>query len=735
MAQVKMHQSLDLRGRMFSCPVQDKVTSFQLVDESCVGESYADLAYEVTDAEGFTYSGFLDASGSGKVVNHFAGPIAITFSSLYKGKDDQYKELIIRDHYPLKITELQVRAESTRFVNKDGARTQDNPFETAKDTDFIQVEVRHLVEHTSHLPPAVDAYFPPCKGARRLMGKPGQMGELAINGVCIAPSSHTVIQVRPLRALRPLLSTDSAFCALNLYQLALMATLSYCPFGQNPDEHPVNAPRVSFPMIPSMGNWFGDALATFQEIWRVDPTQPQAYYPLYEDVPYSQRLEIVPFDPELYPINQPGQGLDQENPATLHFFDDRGQTVDTDTQAFITHNSQLVLLAVRGTSEYLPDGLRDADAFQVPFLEGAGKVHRGFYEAAQQVYRFAVTYLDKFNTGQKLVICGHSLGGAIALLVAEMLRRRSANHDILLYTYGAPRAGDSDFVEGAKSLVHYRTVNNNDPVPSVPSAWMKFRPVQALSQAFADYDGIPLFAMSSYVAGMVDPNAYPYTHHGTLQHFMPVGFSADEVSHILWAPSCELITDQAVCTLAVAQENGLPQRAAFWEQVMNSANHTMVGGYIPACWAALRRWQEALEAKRSIVTAVEYERVDDALKVAEQNLLEHERRIRHELDPRIVSHHLTRKALLREVDRIKATRERLRLLNTTVLSAADVYGLYARQPEGLVEPLERWRQHPESLKNEQLAMAPTRLSEAESMALVGGHVIGAPYTFDWDSMG
>ena len=735
MDQTNAYQTLNLKGRMLACPVGGKRTTFQLVNEVGDGEPYAGLMYEVTDFEGFKYAGALDSTGTGEVNNHFAGPIALTFKQGYTGGSKEYVLLMGRNHYPLNITELQVRAESTRFVNKDGARTQDNPFETATDTDFIQVEVRHLVEHTSHLPPAVDAYFPPCKGARRLMGKPGQMGEPAINGVCIAPSSHTVIQVRPLRALRPLLSTDSAFCALNLYQLALMATLSYCPFGQNPDEQPVNAPRVSFPMIPSMGNWFGDALAKFKEIWRVVPGQPHAYYPLYEDVPYSQRLEVMPFDPELYPINQPGQGLDQENPATLHFLDDRGQTVDTDTQAFITHNSQLVLLAVRGTSEYFPDGLRDADAFQVPFLEGAGKVHRGFYEAAQQVYRFAVTYLDKFNTGQKLVICGHSLGGAIALLVAEMLRRRSANHDILLYTYGAPRAGDSDFVEGAKSLVHYRTVNNNDPVPSVPSAWMKFRPVQALSQAFADYDGIPLFAMSSYVAGMVDPNAYPYTHHGTLQHFMPVGFSADEVSHILWAPSCELITDQAVCTLAVAQENGLPQRAAFWEQVMHSANHTMVGGYIPACWAALRRWQEALEAKRSIVTAVEYERVDDALKVAEQNLLEHERRIRHELDPRIVSHHLTRKALVREVDRIKATRERLRLLNSTVLSAADVYGLYARQPEGLVEPLERWRQHPESLKNEQLAMAPTRLSEAESMALAGGHVIGAPYTFDWDSMG
>lgn len=729
MDQANERGNIDLSGRMFKCPVGGKVSSFQLVDESFVGNAYAGLAYEVIDYEGIKYSGYLDESGSGKVVNHFAGPIAVTISALYKGKNDYYNELIDRDHYPLKITELQVRAESTRFVNKDGSRTQDNPFETAKDTDFIQVEVRHLVEHTSHLPPQVDAYFPPRKGVIQIMRTPPK------NGLCILGSRHTVIQVRPLRALRPMLSTDSKFCALNLYQLALMATLSYWPFGQNPDEHPVNAPTVSFPMIPSMGNWFGDALAKFKELWRVDPGQTHAYYPLYEDVPYSQRLEVVPFDPELYPINQPSKGLDQETPATLHFLDDRGQEVDTDTQAFITHNRELILLAVRGTNEVPWDILRDADGFQVPFMEGAGKVHRGFYEAAQQVYRFAVRYLDKFYAGQKLVICGHSLGGAIALLVAEMLRRRSANHDLLLYTYGAPRAGDSDFVEGAKSLVHYRTVNHNDPVPSLPSAWMKFRPTRTLREAFADYDGIPLFAMSSYVAGMVDPNAFPYTHHGTLQHFMPVSFSADELSHILWAPSCEVLTDQAVCTLAVAQENGLPQRADFWEQVMNGANHTLVGGYVPACWAALRRWQEALEAKRSIVTALEYERIDEALKLTQQNLMEHERYIRHELDPRIISHKKTGQALLREATRVKVTRERLLLLKGTVLSAADVYGLYALQPEGLVEALARWRQHPESLKNEQLAMAPTSLSEAESMALVGGHVIGAPYTFDWDSMG
>ena len=245
-------RSIDLSGRMFTCPVGGKISSFQLIDEFFEGSAYAGLAYEVIDFLGLKYSGYLDESGCGKVVNHFAGPIAVTFSSPYKGENDHYHELIIRDHYPLKITELQVRAESTRFVNKDGARTQDNPFETAKDTDYLQVEVRHLVEHTSHLPPKVEAYFPPSEG---IVGIMKAMKKPPKHGVCIFGSRHTVMQVRPLRALRPLLSTDAAFCALNLYQLALMATLSYCPFGQDPDEHPVNAPRVSFPLIPSMGNW------------------------------------------------------------------------------------------------------------------------------------------------------------------------------------------------------------------------------------------------------------------------------------------------------------------------------------------------------------------------------------------------------------------------------------------------------------------------------------------------
>ncbi|MDT8923165.1 hypothetical protein RBE51_10070 [Pseudomonas taiwanensis] len=74
----------------------------------------------------------------------------------------------------------------------------------------------------------------------------------------------------------------------------------------------------------------------------------------------------------------------------------------------------------------------------MPFEQGEGRVHRGFYESALKAFDFAMSYLDQFDYSKNLIICGHSLGGAVALILAEMLRRTSKEFAIQLYTYGAP---------------------------------------------------------------------------------------------------------------------------------------------------------------------------------------------------------------------------------------------------------------------------------------------------------
>ncbi|MFJ7882616.1 hypothetical protein ACIQYF_03770 [Pseudomonas sp. NPDC096917] len=83
MDQINVPKSLNLKGRMFSCPVGGKRTTFQLLNEAGDGEPYAGLTYEVTDSEGFKYFGALDSTGTGEVNNHYAGPIALTFNQAY----------------------------------------------------------------------------------------------------------------------------------------------------------------------------------------------------------------------------------------------------------------------------------------------------------------------------------------------------------------------------------------------------------------------------------------------------------------------------------------------------------------------------------------------------------------------------------------------------------------------------------------------------------------------------
>lgn len=707
-------------GRMHACPLQGDWVSFQLVDEFGEGQPYAGLAYEVTDSAGQAYTGSLDAEGFAKVENCFRGAMVLSLSGEYSGGEPLYRDVMARRSYPLPITDLQVRAEQTLFFHKDGFRREHNPAQARADV-FLQVEVRDLVEHAAHLPPPVKRFYPPNPG---LVKNTAKAAKTPLEGVGLLPNKHHVLEVRPLRALRPMLSRDNRFSALNLYQLALMATMSYNDFGQVPESRPVDS--VSFPLSPSFGNLFGEALANAEESWRVDKGQAKRYFPLYEEVPYSKRFEILPFDPTLYAQNDPALGDEQEHPGNRHFFNfGRGST---DTQAFISHHDEIILIAVRGTGgvsfwETLFDGWRDADALQVPFEEGVGKAHRGFYEAYRAIKTFVQSYLDEFHTGQKVIICGHSLGGAIAFLLAEALRRHpEVTYDILLYTYGAPRAGDATLVEGASSLVHHRMVNNNDPVPSVPAPWMNVRRSVFFAGVVKVFSS-PALGMLAIVIGLTRFGGKPYQHHGEVQHFMPASFEERELSSILWAPGCESI-EEAACTRMVSKNGDMPSRDSFLRQIGQAGDHSMVGAYIPNAWATLRRWQQTQESGQTLITQREFEWIDKALEDMQARLAEASRGRAYNPTSRRAEqiereNEIVRRALLAEVRRLDTTRQRLATLRNKQLSLADVYGS-AAEGETLLASLERWMTHPENTELVQLAMIPRDYDDDRVLASIMG---------------
>ena len=72
------------------------------------------------------------------------------------------------------------------------------------------------------------------------------------------------------------------------------------------------------------------------------------------------------------------------------------------------------------------------------------------------------------------VICGHSLGAAMATIMASRCKHNiELNDPIELYTFGSPRVGWKGYCNSL-NIVHHRWKNNNDIVTTVPLAIMGY---------------------------------------------------------------------------------------------------------------------------------------------------------------------------------------------------------------------------------------------------------------------
>ncbi|ORV85664.1 hypothetical protein AWC11_19475 [Mycobacterium interjectum] len=140
-----------------------------------------------------------------------------------------------------------------------------------------------------------------------------------------------------------------------------------------------------------------------------------------------------------------------------------------------------VAIALRGTEGTL-EWIHDADFRQVPcpFLAGAGHTEDGF-TAMYQSLRVATdagapALVKAFATlpfSQPIgavTICGHSLGGALATLLALDMAANTTFTDPAVYTYASPRTGDSLFASTYDQVVakSYRVANRLDVVPALP---------------------------------------------------------------------------------------------------------------------------------------------------------------------------------------------------------------------------------------------------------------------------
>jgi hypothetical protein len=138
-----------------------------------------------------------------------------------------------------------------------------------------------------------------------------------------------------------------------------------------------------------------------------------------------------------------------------------------------------VVISIRGT-EGIREWIHDFEFLTAncPFLAGAGKTDDGF-TAIYNSLRVATTsarLVDAlaalpFNHAvNSLTICGHSLGAALATLLALDVAANTNFKNPTIYTYASPRTGDPLFAHTYNQVVPntYRIANRVDIVPKLP---------------------------------------------------------------------------------------------------------------------------------------------------------------------------------------------------------------------------------------------------------------------------
>ncbi|KAI5800253.1 Alpha/Beta hydrolase protein [Peziza echinospora] len=181
-----------------------------------------------------------------------------------------------------------------------------------------------------------------------------------------------------------------------------------------------------------------------------------------------------------------------KNGVTTHFTFEGKHTYDTTGIVTLDRKRNLIVLSFRG-SKSLRNFFTDARIALTP-TEGICtaigtvsqecKAHTGFLKASLVELDGISAALDALYAQHptfKVVTVGHSLGGAIAILTAAMLRERGKYGSIDIYTYGSPRVGNDALnrhISRTEKGRVYRTTFMDDPIPRLPPVGLGYSHVE-----------------------------------------------------------------------------------------------------------------------------------------------------------------------------------------------------------------------------------------------------------------
>ena len=145
-----------------------------------------------------------------------------------------------------------------------------------------------------------------------------------------------------------------------------------------------------------------------------------------------------------------------------------------------------IIVSFRGTEPDDPSDLvADAVLLKTPWFDVAGNngglVHKGFAEAllndavnGNVLSQIKQQLDDLVSQAASILLTGHSLGAALALLTASCFNESTLLEKLHTYTFGAPRVGDEAFSTSVANDKHQRYVNCCDLVTRIPTESLGF---------------------------------------------------------------------------------------------------------------------------------------------------------------------------------------------------------------------------------------------------------------------
>lgn len=159
--------------------------------------------------------------------------------------------------------------------------------------------------------------------------------------------------------------------------------------------------------------------------------------------------------------------LDAIEPGTHYDF---GGGIDS-PHTIVSITNRYVFVSISGTQGWEQWLLNILGSFQVPAPSLTGLVSAFFEFAAGIIFGLMDSTIRPSLASKRLVLMGHSLGGAVAQLLGDFYRN-SVGAGMTVYTLGCPRVGDPSWASSAIGGFVFRCETTDDPIVAVPpSVW------------------------------------------------------------------------------------------------------------------------------------------------------------------------------------------------------------------------------------------------------------------------